>query len=65
MIELGLEDAFEDAACFVEWPDRLGDATPPRRLDLALEFEPGGEGRLMEVRARGAGWEAALAALTR
>ncbi|MAS43649.1 MAG: tRNA (adenosine(37)-N6)-threonylcarbamoyltransferase complex ATPase subunit type 1 TsaE [Rhodobacteraceae bacterium] len=65
VIELGLEDAFEDAVCFVEWPDRLGDATPPRRLDLALEFEPGGEGRLMEVRARGAGWEAALAALTR
>lgn len=62
--ELGLEDAFDHAICFVEWPDRLGPMTPPRRLDLALAFEPApGEGRVMEVRAHGAGWEAALAAL--
>lgn len=61
--ELGLEDAFEAAICFVEWPDRLGPATPRRRLELALDFEPDGEGRMMEVRPVGPGWEAALAAL--
>jgi tRNA threonylcarbamoyl adenosine modification protein YjeE len=27
--ELGLEDAFAEAICLVEWPDRLGAAAPP------------------------------------
>ncbi len=34
--ELGLEDAFEDAICLIEWPDRLGRHLPQRRLDLHL-----------------------------
>ncbi|SLN30572.1 tRNA (adenosine(37)-N6)-threonylcarbamoyltransferase complex ATPase subunit type 1 TsaE [Roseisalinus antarcticus] len=36
-VELGLEEAFTDAICLVEWPDRLGDLTPPEalRLDFA------------------------------
>ncbi|MGG7565792.1 tRNA (adenosine(37)-N6)-threonylcarbamoyltransferase complex ATPase subunit type 1 TsaE [Rhodovulum sp. DZ06] len=64
VIELGLEDAFEDAICFVEWPDRLGACTPARRLELSLDWAPGGaEGRLLEVRAHGGGWDAALAAM--
>ena len=63
--ELGLEDAFEDAVCFVEWPDRLGPLTPPRRLSLHLAFRGGDPdaGRVLRVRAVGPGWEAALAAL--
>ena len=63
--ELGLEDAFEDAICFVEWPDRLGPLTPPRRLDLHLAFREGdpSAGRILTVRAAGRGWEAALASL--
>ncbi|SEP61392.1 tRNA threonylcarbamoyladenosine biosynthesis protein TsaE [Loktanella sp. DSM 29012] len=28
VLELGLEDAFEDAICLIEWPDRLGQETP-------------------------------------
>lgn len=35
--ELGLEDAFEDAVCLVEWPDRLGDLPPPNALTFRLE----------------------------
>lgn len=27
-IELGLDEAFDSALCFIEWPDRLGDVTP-------------------------------------
>ncbi|UWP98471.1 tRNA (adenosine(37)-N6)-threonylcarbamoyltransferase complex ATPase subunit type 1 TsaE [Aliiroseovarius crassostreae] len=30
--ELGLIDAFDDAICLVEWPDRLGDLTPEGAL---------------------------------
>lgn len=34
IFELGLEEAFSDAICLIEWPDRLGDATPPDALRL-------------------------------
>lgn len=34
--ELGLEDAFLDAVCLVEWPDRLGRAVPEDRLEIRL-----------------------------
>lgn len=33
-IELGLDAAFEDAICLIEWPDRLGNLTPPSALTL-------------------------------
>lgn len=41
--ELGLEAAFDTAICLVEWPDRLGRATPPGALRLTLGED--GEGR--------------------
>ncbi len=34
--ELGLIDAFEDAICLVEWPDRLGELTPQDALLIDL-----------------------------
>ncbi|WP_039018400.1 tRNA (adenosine(37)-N6)-threonylcarbamoyltransferase complex ATPase subunit type 1 TsaE [Halocynthiibacter namhaensis] len=34
--ELGLEDAFSDAICFVEWPDRLGSYRPKTALTLTF-----------------------------
>jgi len=36
--ELGLEAAFETDICLVEWPDRLGDLTPPDALSLTFEL---------------------------
>ena len=35
--ELGLDDAFTEAICLIEWPDRLGDTAPATalRLDFA------------------------------
>lgn len=35
--ELGIEDAFVDGICLIEWPDRLGRLLPRRRLEVALE----------------------------
>ncbi len=35
-LELGLEEAFADAAVLIEWPDRLGPFLPRDRLDIAL-----------------------------
>lgn len=41
-LELGLEDAFTRAICLVEWPDRLGSATPPGALTCDFAAGPGG-----------------------
>ena len=49
--ELGLEDAFADAACLIEWPERLDDMLPRDRLDIALETH--GEGRRAKLSGRG------------
>ena len=39
VIELGLDDAFEDAITLIEWPDRLGRDLPSGacRIDLRME----------------------------
>ncbi|MGJ8564519.1 MAG: tRNA (adenosine(37)-N6)-threonylcarbamoyltransferase complex ATPase subunit type 1 TsaE [Alphaproteobacteria bacterium] len=41
--ELGLMDAFEDAICLIEWPDKLGDLLPETARRIDVEFD--GEGR--------------------
>jgi tRNA threonylcarbamoyladenosine biosynthesis protein TsaE len=38
--ELGLTDAFENAICLVEWPDRLGNTAPIHALTLKLRSDP-------------------------
>jgi tRNA threonylcarbamoyladenosine biosynthesis protein TsaE len=40
--ELGLDAAFGAALVLVEWPDRLGPATPPQALTLRFADIPGG-----------------------
>lgn len=35
-IELGLLDAFENAICLIEWPDRLADLRPQNALTLRM-----------------------------
>jgi len=36
VFELGLVDAFSDALCLIEWPDRLSDLAPKSALTLAF-----------------------------
>lgn len=57
-LELGLEEAFEDAACLIEWPDRLGAALPADRLDIALDSDAQGR-RHAALTGQGA-WRARL-----
>jgi tRNA threonylcarbamoyladenosine biosynthesis protein TsaE len=38
-LELGLEDAFVDAACLIEWPDRLGPYLPRGHLRVTLSHQ--------------------------
>lgn len=58
VVELGLEEAFESAICLVEWPDRLGDLTPPGALRLTFITEED-TARRIEATADGA-WDAIL-----
>lgn len=47
VLELGLDEAFGSAICLVEWPDRLGAATPKDAIRLRLSHQ--GEGRRAEI----------------
>jgi len=40
--ELGLEDAFEDSICLIEWPDRLGSIAPDTALNIAFSAHENG-----------------------
>ena len=61
--ELGLDEAFETAAVMIEWPDRLGAATPPRTLRVEIGFGPKGEGRIAVFQPIGPGWAPLIGAL--
>ncbi|MEM9575643.1 MAG: tRNA (adenosine(37)-N6)-threonylcarbamoyltransferase complex ATPase subunit type 1 TsaE [Pseudomonadota bacterium] len=45
--ELGLTDAFKEAICLIEWPDRLGPLTPEGALSLLLEAGKAENARLL------------------
>ncbi|MDJ0278156.1 tRNA (adenosine(37)-N6)-threonylcarbamoyltransferase complex ATPase subunit type 1 TsaE [Sphingomonas sp. 2R-10] len=54
-LELGLDDALDDGALLVEWPERLGDDPWPEALWLSLAFDEAG-GRRLTARVPDA-WE--------
>ncbi|WP_122074430.1 tRNA (adenosine(37)-N6)-threonylcarbamoyltransferase complex ATPase subunit type 1 TsaE [Pseudophaeobacter sp. EL27] len=41
--ELGLMEAFDEAICLIEWPDRLAELTPAHALYLTLSLDPAEE----------------------
>ncbi|MBI1217085.1 MAG: tRNA (adenosine(37)-N6)-threonylcarbamoyltransferase complex ATPase subunit type 1 TsaE [Rhodobacteraceae bacterium] len=49
VLELGLEAAFDTAVCLVEWPDRLGRATPPDALTITLASADDGDSRVASL----------------
>lgn len=49
--ELGLDEAMDEGAIIVEWPQRLGARLPPDRLDIELSIVP--EGRLARITPHG------------
>jgi tRNA threonylcarbamoyladenosine biosynthesis protein TsaE len=52
--ELGLDEALDEGAAVIEWPERLGRRLPPDRLDI--EFALDGESRRARLSPHGA-WE--------
>ena len=57
--EIGLDEALDGGAAVIEWPERLGDALPPDRLDIEIALLDGGAegaGRRARITPHGA-WE--------
>lgn len=52
--EIGLDEALEDGAAVIEWPERLAGRLPADRLDVEIAIE--GEGRRARLSPHGA-WE--------
>lgn len=52
--EIGLDEALEDGAAIIEWPERLEGALPTDRLDIDLTPESGGgDGRRARLTGHG------------
>jgi tRNA threonylcarbamoyladenosine biosynthesis protein TsaE len=60
--ELGIEDAFHDGISLIEWPERLGELLPERRLAITLDFGPTPSARRATLSVGGA-WAERLAAI--
>ncbi len=54
--ELGLDEALEEGAAVIEWPERLQGHLPLDRLDIEIALTEDGEGRYVRLIPRG-GWE--------
>ena len=52
--ELGLTEAFEDAICLIEWPDRLGSLHPNDAL--CIDIAQAGNGRCAQLSWAGEKW---------
>ena len=58
--ELGLSQAFADAICLVEWPDRLGDQAPASALSLSLDVPSGDDKRVARLEWEDPRWNEKL-----
>jgi tRNA threonylcarbamoyladenosine biosynthesis protein TsaE len=47
--ELGFEDALETAISLIEWPEKIIDILPKKRLDLNFEFVSLSETRIINI----------------
>ncbi|MCC1491178.1 tRNA (adenosine(37)-N6)-threonylcarbamoyltransferase complex ATPase subunit type 1 TsaE [Cognatishimia sp. F0-27] len=61
VIELGLEEAFQEAICLVEWPDRLAELAPDTALDLMLSDGAEPDARVLLLRWHVPRWDALMA----
>ena len=58
--EIGLDEALDEGAAVVEWPERLQGRLPPDRLDVEIALE--GTGRAARLTPHGA-WEGRMEGL--
>lgn len=58
--ELGLWAAFQEGICLVEWPDRLGGATPADALTILFEPQEDADARILQFSWSDERWSAVL-----
>ena len=63
LAELGLDEAMEDGAVLVEWPERAESYWPETRLEISLVIDGDGQGRRATLTFGGA-WASRLPLLT-
>lgn len=63
IVELGLQEAFDDAISIIEWPDRLQELTPNGALNLQLALGDDDESRLLTLTADNPNWADRLSTL--
>ncbi len=49
VIALGIEEAFYEACCLVEWPERMAGLLPDTAMHLYLDFGPDKDSRILNV----------------
>ncbi len=52
--EIGLDEALDEGAALIEWPQRLGGRLPPDRLDIDISLGDGLEDRVARLIPHGA-----------
>jgi tRNA threonylcarbamoyladenosine biosynthesis protein TsaE len=52
--EIGLDEALDEGAVLIEWPQRLEGRLPPDRLDIKISIEDGGDTRRARLTPHGA-----------
>lgn len=62
-LELGLDEALEQALCLIEWPERLGDLVPEPALMLQFAAQPD-DSRILTANATAPRWQPLLQAMT-
>lgn len=60
VVELGLTEAFSEAICIVEWPDRLGRLAPSDALRLAFSMTDTDSEREVEISWQDGTWDQRL-----
>ena len=46
--EIGIEDAFMDGICFIEWPEKIGSLLPKNAIHIVFSNTP--DGRQIEIK---------------
>ena len=60
VFELGIEDAFFEAVCLIEWPERLGGYLPHHALTIEISYDPGRNGDREVTLSGNAAWQKRL-----
>ncbi len=63
VLELGLDEALEQAVCLIEWPDRLGDRAPEGAMNLGFGLTGTRGARVLRMLADSPRWAGVMDAL--